>query len=165
MPRIGRFPPFGKRFFRRARKLVGSCHFAHFWRAVVALAAMQGRRSLRKLEAACRNHRTRQSVVDAQDILREDATEVVRGYRTLPLPRADRPPPADPPGRQCPRCKSRTGENETARPPKRAATAKRAPQQTVGRQHQQHGKRLPQPPSRKETQANTPARHVIAFSV
>ena len=37
MPRIGRFPPFGKRFFRRARKLVGSCHFAHFWRAVVAL--------------------------------------------------------------------------------------------------------------------------------
>ncbi len=41
MPRIGRFPPFGKRFFRRARKLIGSCHFAHFWRAVVALAAMQ----------------------------------------------------------------------------------------------------------------------------
>ena len=62
MPRIGRFPPFGKRFFRRARKLIGSCHFAHFWRAVVALAAMQGRRSLRKLEACCRNHATRQSI-------------------------------------------------------------------------------------------------------
>ena len=62
MPRIGRFPPFGKRFFRRVRKLIGSCHFAHFWRIVVALAAMQGRRSLRKIEAACRNHRSRQSV-------------------------------------------------------------------------------------------------------
>jgi SRSO17 transposase len=62
MPRIGKFPAFGKRFFRRARKLVGSCHFAHFWRAVVALAAMQGRRSLRKIEAACRNHSTRQSI-------------------------------------------------------------------------------------------------------
>lgn len=62
MPRIGRFPPFGKRFFRRVRKLIGSCHFAHFWRVVVALAAMQGRRSLRKIEAACRNHRSRQSV-------------------------------------------------------------------------------------------------------
>jgi len=62
MPRIGRFPPFGKRFFRRVRKLIGSCHFSHFWRAVVTLAAMQGRRSLRKLEAGCRNHRSRQSI-------------------------------------------------------------------------------------------------------
>jgi SRSO17 transposase len=62
MPRIGRFPPFGKRFFRQARKLLGSCHFAHFWRAVTAIAAMQGRRSLKKLEAACRNHHSRQSI-------------------------------------------------------------------------------------------------------
>jgi SRSO17 transposase len=62
MPKIGRFPPFGKRFFKRARKLVGSCHFAHFWRAVTAIAAMQGRRSLKKLEAACRNHHSRQSI-------------------------------------------------------------------------------------------------------
>lgn len=62
MPKIGRFPPFGKRFFRRARKLVGSCHFAHFWRAVVALASMQGRRSMKKLEGACRNHQSRQSI-------------------------------------------------------------------------------------------------------
>jgi hypothetical protein len=30
MPKLGRFPPFGKRFFRRARKLIGCCHFAHF---------------------------------------------------------------------------------------------------------------------------------------
>jgi len=86
MPRIGRFPPFGKRFFRRARKLVGSCHFAHFWRAVVALAAMQGRRSLRKLEAACRNHRSRQSVGfflskaqwDAPGVLAETALDMLK---------------------------------------------------------------------------------------
>lgn len=62
MPRIGRFPPFGKRFFKRARKLVGSCHFGHFWRAVVAIASMQGRRSLKKLEDVCRNHTSRQSI-------------------------------------------------------------------------------------------------------
>jgi hypothetical protein len=86
MPRIGRFPPFGKRFFRRARKMVGSCHFSHFWRAVVALGAMQGRRSLRKLEAACRNHRTRQSVGffltkahwDAPAVLAETALETLK---------------------------------------------------------------------------------------
>jgi len=62
MPRIGRFPPFGKRFFKRARKLLGSCHFAHFWRAVMAIASMQGRRSLKKLEEVCRNHTSRQSI-------------------------------------------------------------------------------------------------------
>jgi hypothetical protein len=62
MPRIGSFPPFGKRLYRRARKLVGSWHFAHFWRAVVSLAAMQGRRNMRKLEASCRNSRNRQAI-------------------------------------------------------------------------------------------------------
>ena len=86
MPRIGRFPPFGKRFFRRARKLIGSCHFAHFWRAVVSLAAMQGRRSMRKLEAACRNHHTRQSIGffltkahwDAPELLTETALDTLK---------------------------------------------------------------------------------------
>ena len=38
MIRMRRFPPFGKRFFRRARKLIGSCHFAHFWRMVMGIA-------------------------------------------------------------------------------------------------------------------------------
>ncbi len=87
MPRIGRFPPFGKRFFRRARKLIGSCHFAHFWRAVVSLAAMQGRRSMRKLEASCRNHHTRQSIGfflskahwDAPQLLAETAIDTLKG--------------------------------------------------------------------------------------
>ena len=62
MPKIGRFPPFGKRFFRRARKLIGACHFAHFWRAVISIASMHGRRNLKRIEAACRNHHTRQSM-------------------------------------------------------------------------------------------------------
>ena len=87
MPRIGRFPPFGKRFFRRARKLVGSCHFCHFWRAVVSLASMQGRRSMRKLEASCRNHSTRQSIGfflskahwDAPELLAETAIDTLKG--------------------------------------------------------------------------------------
>lgn len=66
--------------------MVGSCHFAHFWRVVVALAAMHGRRSLRKVEAACRNHRTRQSVGffltrahwDAPAVLAETALDTLR---------------------------------------------------------------------------------------
>jgi SRSO17 transposase len=86
MPRIGRFPPFGKRFFRRARKIVGCCHFAHFWRAVAAIAAMHGRRSLKKIEAACRNHHTRQSIGffltkahwDAPEILAQTAVDTLK---------------------------------------------------------------------------------------
>jgi hypothetical protein len=92
MPRIGRFPPFGKRFFRRARKLIGSCHFAHFWRAVVSLGAMQGRRSMRKLEACCRNHSTRQSIGfflskahwDAPQLLAETAIDTLKGLGWQP---------------------------------------------------------------------------------
>jgi len=86
MPRMGKFPAFGKRFFRRARKLLGSCHFAHFWRAVVAIAAMNGRRSLDRIEKACRNHRTRQSIAfflsraewDAPEVLRETALDTLK---------------------------------------------------------------------------------------
>jgi len=54
MPRIGRYPPFGKRFFRRVRKIIGCCHFAHFWRVGVAIAAMNGRRNWKRIEQACR---------------------------------------------------------------------------------------------------------------
>ena len=86
MPKIGRFPPFGKRFFRKARKLVGSCHFAHFWRAVTAIAAMQGRRSLDKIKAACRKHTSRQSIGffltqahwNAPDILAQTAIDTLK---------------------------------------------------------------------------------------
>ena len=86
MPRMGKFPAFGKRFFRRARKLLGCCHFAHLWRAVVAIAAMNGRRSLSRIEEACRNHRTRQSIAfflnqaewDAPEILRQTALDTLK---------------------------------------------------------------------------------------
>lgn len=86
MPRIGRFPPFGKRFFRRARKLVGSCHFAHFWRVVLTLGAMNGRRNLKRIEEACRNHHTRQSIGffltrahwDAPEVLRQTALDTLK---------------------------------------------------------------------------------------
>jgi SRSO17 transposase len=86
MPRIGRFPPFGKRFFRRVRKIIGSCHFAHFWRVVVTLAAMHGRRNLKRIEQACRNHQTRQSIGffltrgqwDAPELLRQTALDTLK---------------------------------------------------------------------------------------
>lgn len=92
MPRIGRFPSFGKRFFRRARKLIGSCHMAHFWRAVVALGAMQGRRSMRKLEACCRNHTRRQSIGfflskadwNAPELLAQTAIDTLQGLGWKP---------------------------------------------------------------------------------
>jgi len=86
MPRIGRFPPFGKRFFRRIRKLIGSCHFAHPSRLVLTLAAMNGRRNLRRVEQACRNHHTRQSIGffltrahwDAPEALRQTAMDTLK---------------------------------------------------------------------------------------
>lgn len=86
MPRIGKFPAFGKRFFRLARKLVGSCHFQHLWRVVVALAGMQGRRSLKRMTSLFRDRRTRQAIADflkkaawdAPEVLRKQALDVLR---------------------------------------------------------------------------------------
>lgn len=46
MTRMGIFPVFGKRFFRVARKLIGSCQFAHFWPIVVVLAAIDTLKAL-----------------------------------------------------------------------------------------------------------------------
>jgi SRSO17 transposase len=62
MPRMGKFPPFGKRFFRRARKLIGSCRFEHYWRIVIVLASLQEGRSLSKLEDATGERRSRQAI-------------------------------------------------------------------------------------------------------
>ena len=88
MPRIGKFPAFGKRFFRQARKMVGSCHFAHFWRIVVAIASMHGRRSLSRLRDVVeeRESRTRQAIShfltqadwDAPELLRQTALDTLR---------------------------------------------------------------------------------------
>lgn len=62
MPKITRFPFFGKRFFRQARKMVGSPQFEHLWRLVIAIAGMHGRRSLQRIEAVLDEHRTRQAI-------------------------------------------------------------------------------------------------------
>lgn len=78
MPRIGRYPPFGKRFFRLARKLTGSCHFQHFWRVVLALAGIQGRRSLNRMQGLFKNRRTRQAIADFLKKAAWDAPEVLR---------------------------------------------------------------------------------------
>ena len=78
MPRIGRYPAFGKRFFRLARKLIGSCHFQHFWRVVMALAGMQGRRSLNRMQGLFKNRRTRQAIADFLKKAAWDAPEVLR---------------------------------------------------------------------------------------
>jgi len=78
MPRIGRYPFFGKRFFRLARKLIGACHFQHFWRVVMALAAMQGRRSLNRMQGLFQNRRTRQAIADFLKQAAWDAPEMLR---------------------------------------------------------------------------------------
>ncbi len=62
MPRMGKFPRFGKRFFRRARKLIGSCHLEHLWRIVILLASLQEGRSLSKFEEATNDRRSRQAI-------------------------------------------------------------------------------------------------------
>ena len=89
MPKMGKFPVFGKRFFRIARKLIGSCHFAHFWRVVVVLAAMHGRRSLSRIEEAAKGRRSRQAIShfltqaewDAPEVLRQTAIDTLKALR------------------------------------------------------------------------------------
>jgi SRSO17 transposase len=91
MIRIGRFPPFCKSLFRRARKLVGSCQLAHLWRVVVALASVQGHRSLSRIESLTKDRRTRQAIShfltraqwDAPELLRQTALDTLRklGFR------------------------------------------------------------------------------------
>ena len=62
VPQIGRFPPFGKRFFKRARKILGSCQFQYLWRVVIVLASMEGRKSLERITNLCKRRRTRQAL-------------------------------------------------------------------------------------------------------
>ena len=91
MPKITRFPFFGKRFFRQARKMLGCCEFQHLWRLVVALAAMHGRRSLQRIENLTDKERTRQAIShfltraewDAPALLWQSALATVRqlGFR------------------------------------------------------------------------------------
>ena len=94
MPKITRYPFFGKRFFRLARKLVGSCQFQHLWRMVVAIASMHGRRSLTRIVALTNQERTRQALShfltqaewDAPEVLVADAKACAKRLTSLRLP-------------------------------------------------------------------------------
>src|SRR5215207_2629885 len=85
MPKITTFPFFAKRFFRRARKLVGRCSFAHFWRVVVALASLQGRRSLSGLVKTLGGYCSRQALSYFLSQAQWDAPELLRqtAWQTL----------------------------------------------------------------------------------
>jgi SRSO17 transposase len=63
-----------------ARKLIGSCHFQHFWRVVLALAGMQGRRSLNRMQGLFKGRRTRQAIADFLKKAAWDAPEVLRRH-------------------------------------------------------------------------------------
>lgn len=78
MPRMGKFPPFGKRFFRLARKLVGSCRFEHLWRIVTALASLQEGRSLSKFVDASNDRRSRQAISNFLTLADWNAPEVLQ---------------------------------------------------------------------------------------
>jgi hypothetical protein len=92
MPTIGRFPPFGKRFFRRVRKALGCGRFGHFWRLAVAIASMPGRRSIARVRSLHRGYRTRQAIAhflnhadwDAPGLLWGKALDTLHqlGFRT-----------------------------------------------------------------------------------
>jgi SRSO17 transposase len=75
---MGKFPPFGKRFFRRARKLLGSCHFEHLWRVVIALASLQEGRSLSKFEDASNERRSRQAISNFLTLADWNAPELLQ---------------------------------------------------------------------------------------
>ena len=59
---IHRFPPFGKRFFKRIRKMVGRGHISHLWRIVFAIIALPAKKSLSKITKLFSNRRTRQAI-------------------------------------------------------------------------------------------------------
>jgi SRSO17 transposase len=78
MTTIGRFPPFGKRFFRRIRKAMGPGHFGHFWRLAMSIASMPGRRSIARMRTLNRNYRTRQAIAHFLNLADWDAPELLR---------------------------------------------------------------------------------------
>jgi len=90
-PKINYLPHCSKRFFAVSRRILGAEQFAHFWRMVVLLAALEGRRSLSQIARATGERRTRQAVShfleeglwDGSAILRQTAVEMLRrlGWR------------------------------------------------------------------------------------
>ncbi|MCL2120357.1 MAG: transposase [Planctomycetaceae bacterium] len=83
---IHRFPFFGKRFFKRIRKIVGCVTFSHLWRLVIGIASISGRKSLSKFTQLYGHHRTRQAISpfltqaewDAPELLLENSLTILR---------------------------------------------------------------------------------------
>jgi SRSO17 transposase len=83
---LHRFPPFCKRYFKRVRKLIGSCHFSYFWRAVLSISSLSGKKSLSQFRKHSGAKRTRQAIShfltkaqwDAPDILLDTALNTLR---------------------------------------------------------------------------------------
>jgi SRSO17 transposase len=89
---ITRFPTCGKRFFRRIRKILGPGHSSHFWRLAFAIAAVTGRRSLKRMRGHFKRWRTpeaishflEQSDWDAPELLKLKALDTLSGLGYKP---------------------------------------------------------------------------------
>ena len=92
MVSIHRLPPFGKRFFKRIRKILGCTHFSHLWRIVIGLASLPGKKSLSKFTRLYGHRRSRQAIShflteaewDVPELLLENALSMLRrlGYKS-----------------------------------------------------------------------------------
>jgi DDE superfamily endonuclease len=88
---ITRFPRCGKRFFRRIRKILGPGHSSHFWRLAFAIAAVTGRRSLKRMRGHFKRWRTPEAIShfleesdwDAPELLKQKALDTLDrlGYK------------------------------------------------------------------------------------
>jgi len=91
LPKIVSQPRCCKRFFASTRPSLSSDHFAHFWRIVVLMAALYGRRNLSAIVEATGRRRTRQAIShfldqdtwDSAWLLRQKAMDTLRelGWR------------------------------------------------------------------------------------
>jgi SRSO17 transposase len=91
LPKISSQPGCCKRFFNSIRPSLIAEHFAHFWRIVVLLAVLDGRRNLSAMTEATGRRRTRQAIShfldqdtwDAAGLLRNKAMDTLRelGWR------------------------------------------------------------------------------------
>ena len=92
MVTIHRFPPFGKRFFKQIRKSIGRGTFSHLWRFVIALASLNGRKSLSKITKLFGGRRTRQAIAhflteaewNAPELLLDNALATLRRFGWTP---------------------------------------------------------------------------------
>jgi hypothetical protein len=91
LPRIKDLPVACKDFFGRFQRKMEAAHYGHFWRAVLLIAVLYGRRSLSSLSTATAQRRTRQAIAHFLDedlwdgawVLRQTALHTLRrlGWR------------------------------------------------------------------------------------